>query len=147
MEMIVYLKVKKEELPRCKEFAYIDGDESRGNKYYVIDASSVDMMHPLHASCTCKIVVVSILGEDGDNAEEDEEADMLNDFGSENTKKLIGRYQAVNDMYNKQNFKLAEGQAKPTNLNGWKEIVVNANIELLNRVTKSVRQKTYEMMP
>jgi hypothetical protein len=147
MEMIVYLKVKEEELPRCKEFAFVDGVESRGYKYYVIDPSIVDMQHPIHNSCTCKVVVVSILGESDDNSNEEDTADLLGEIGSESTKKLINRYEAVNNMYNKQNFKLAEGQAKPTNLNGWKEIVVNANIDLLNRVTKSVRQKTYEMLP
>lgn len=147
MEMIVYLKVKDEELPRCKEFAFVDGVESRGYKYYVIDPAVVDMQHPIHNSCTCKIVVVSILDENNENSEEEDAAEFLNEIGSEGTKKLIGRYEAVNSMYNKQNFKLAEGQAKPTNLNGWKEVVVNANIELLNRVTKSVKQKTYEMLP
>lgn len=147
MEMVVYLKVKDDELDRCKKFAFVDGQESRGTRYYMIDPSVVDMVHPIHQSCTCKIVIVSILDEDKKNTDENEAVEALSVLGSESTKKLVARFEQVNDMYNKQNFALAEGQTKPTSLNGWKEIVVNANIALLNRVTSSVRQKTYEMLP
>lgn len=147
MEMIVYLKVKQEELLRCKEFAFIDGKESSGYKYYLIDPMLVNMQNPLHASCTCKVVVVTILDEDKSNENEEDIAEFVEEIGEEGDKKAMERFKKVNNLYAKENFKLAEGQAKPTTLNGWKEIIVDANIQLLDRVTKGSKQKTYEMLP
>lgn len=147
MEMIVYLKVKEEELPRCKEFAFVEGKESSGYKYYLVDPSLVNMQNPVHESCTCKVVVVTILDQDNSNEHEDEAAAVYEEIGSADEKKAMERFNKVNNLYAKENFKLADGQAKPTSLNGWKEIVVNANIELLDRVTKMSKEKTYGMLP
>lgn len=147
MEMIVYLKVKDEELNTCKEFAYIDGKEEEGQRYYVVESELLNISHPLHASCTCKVVVVNILNENEEAENDSDFVEDIKDSDNDEEKKLMARYDVINKSYNKQNFKLAEGQDKPTSINGWKEVIVGANIQLLDRVTKNARQKTYEMLP
>lgn len=147
MDLIVYIETKENELPICKEMAYIDGKRDSGKKYYQVDAGKLNITNPIHPSCTCKVVVVATLDEEGNTSDFSEEAEILSEFGDEESQELANRYKQIDRNLNKSTLKMAQGQSKPSKISGWKEIVIDANVTVLNQMTKNLNGYTNEMLP
>lgn len=146
MKILIYLEVKDNEHKLCKSVAYRDGDRANGNRYYLVESENLNVHHPVHPSCTCKVIVVTLLDEDK-NKLEDDSLDFLEGIDDQPTAKLIKRYKESNKNFAKNNFKFAMGQEKPSErVKGWNEVVVEANIKLLDSVTKLNKNKSYEKL-
>lgn len=147
MNLIVYVEPKDNEIQLCKEMAYVEGNKMLGKKYYTVDSNNLNISNPIHPSCTCKVVVISSMDEEGNVIDFSEEADLLVESEDEEIKKFADRYKQIERSLNKSTFKMPQGQAKPSRIRGWNEIIIESNIDILDSMTKNLKHYTYERLP
>lgn len=150
MKLLIYLQPKPDELQMCKDMAFVEGEENRGVKYYMVQEEKLNIVNPIHQTCTCKVILVAQMDNDGNITEADKFVSDLKevkkkdeDFGTE---RFAARYEQTKRGLNKSTFKLAQGQAKPTRLDGWQEINVEAAIDVLDNITKNVQALSYDKL-
>lgn len=150
MRLLIYLTPKPDELQTCKDMAFVGGEENRGVKYYLVDENKLNFVNPIHPTCTCKVILVAQMDNDGNITEADKFVDELKetgakdtDFGTEN---FAARYEQTKRAMNRSTFKMAQGQSKPTRLDGWQEVNVEAAIDVLDNITKNAQAMSYDKL-